>query len=61
MRTGRMRREGRGTSSADPPPPLGPGRPRMGLHQVGTLMYLFRRLKTPAHAMQGSALGSLLF
>ena len=34
-RTERMRRGVRGTSSADPPPPRGPGHPRMGLHQVG--------------------------
>ena len=35
MRTERMRREGRGTSSAGPPPLQEPGQPRMGLHQVG--------------------------
>ena len=42
MRTERMRKEGRGTSSADHLPPQGPEQPRMGLHQVGTLMCPFQ-------------------
>ena len=51
-----MKREERGTSSADPPPPQEPGQHRMGLHQVRTLDVPFHAAEDLIMPLKGAYL-----